>query len=176
MVRFRVDESVTDEDAGELWPVYQSVFGDQPSQEAWQEAVWDRHRVREGFRLARAYDSSGALVGFAYGYVGGSGQWWTDSARTVLEPDIAERWLGGHFELVSVGVAQDARGRGIGRGLMHALLDDLAQDRLLRMTVSDPSDPARRLYASEGWQVLGPGLGEATVIMGKAVDRTSSRG
>lgn len=34
------------------------------------------------------YDAD-ALVGFAYGYTGEVGQWWTDSAREVLEPQVA---------------------------------------------------------------------------------------
>ena len=38
---------------------------------------------------------------------------------------------------------------------------------LLLMTTSDEADPARRLYASDGWRVIGPGIGEETVIMGK---------
>jgi GNAT superfamily N-acetyltransferase len=107
------------------------------------------------------------LVGFAYGYTGEQGQWWTDNALKVLEPDVAEAWLGGHFELVSIGVLDAARRGGIGRGLMHVLLEGLPHERLLLMTSSDPSDPARRLYASEGWHVLGPGIGDGTVILGR---------
>jgi GNAT superfamily N-acetyltransferase len=170
MVRITVDESAADDDAGQLWPVYDSVFGDQPDFATWREAVWDRHRVREGFRLARAY-ADGTLVGFAYGYTGRTGQWWTDNARTVLEPEVAATWLGGHFELVSIGVLDAARGAGVGRRLMRALLDGLPHDRLLLMTSVDASDPARRLYASEGWQVLGPGTGAGTVIMGRRAGR-----
>jgi ribosomal protein S18 acetylase RimI-like enzyme len=166
MVRFRVEESVGDVDAREVWPAYDAVFGDQPDIGTWREAVWDRHHVREGFRLGRAYVDD-ALVGFAYGYTGRRGQWWTDNAAQVLEPEVAAEWLDGHFELVSIGVISAARGSGIGRGLMRVLLDGLPHERLLLMTSSDPADPARRLYASEGWQVLGPGIGEGTVIMGK---------
>lgn len=166
MVRFRVDESVGEADAREVWPLYDSVFGDVPDFPTWREAVWDRHHGREGFRLARAYVDD-ALVGFAYGYTGRRGQWWTDNAAQVLEPEVAAAWLDGHFELVSIGVTSAARGSGIGRGLMRVLLDGLPHERLLLMTSSDPADPARRLYASEGWQVLGPGIGEGTVIMGK---------
>lgn len=161
--------SVTDEDTASIWPVYQSVFGDQPTMQAWRDAVWDRHRVREGFRLARAYDGD-ALVGFAYGYTGESGQWWTDHAREVLPPEVADAWLGGHFELVSLGVVERARRAGFGRGLMHAVTHGLHHDRLLLMTTSDDSDPARRLYASEGWRVIGPGTGAGTVIMGKRAE------
>jgi ribosomal protein S18 acetylase RimI-like enzyme len=169
MVQFRVGESVAEADGAEVWLVYESVFGDQSSYQTWRESVWDKHSARDGFRLARAYEA-GALVGFAYGYTGESGQWWTDHARTVLEPEVAETWLGGHFELVSIGVVGGARGSGIGRRLMHILLDGLPHERSLLMTTSDPSDPARRLYASEGWRVLGPGIGDATVIMGRRAE------
>jgi len=91
--------------------------------------------------------------------------------RRVLEPGVAETWLGGHFELVSIGVTHAARHRGVGRGLMHVILEGLPHERLLLMTSSDPSDPARRLYASEGWHVLGPGIGAGTVIMGRRLER-----
>lgn len=171
-VSTRVDESATEHDADELWPVYDAVFADQPDRETWQRDVWDRHRTRDGFRLARAHDDGG-LVGFAYGYTGQRGQWWTDRAREVLDPDVAGKWLGGHFELVSIGVLERARRAGVGRRLLHALLHDLPHERWVLMTSADASDPARRLYASEGWQVLGPGIGEGRVIMGRRSDRAS---
>jgi hypothetical protein len=50
---------------------------------------------------------------------------------------------------------------------MRILLGGLPHERLLLMTSADPHDPARRLYASEGWDVLGPGIGDETVIMGR---------
>jgi ribosomal protein S18 acetylase RimI-like enzyme len=167
--RFSVDHSAGAADGVAIWPVYQAVFGDYVAFEAWRDAVWDKHRLRDGFRLARAYDGD-ALLGFAYGYTGRPGQWWTDNARKVLEPEVADAWLGDHFEVVSLGVLEAARGAGIGRGLMHALLDGLQHERLLLMTTSDASDPARRLYDSEGWRVIGPGIGHGTVIMGKRHD------
>jgi GNAT superfamily N-acetyltransferase len=174
MARFRVDDAVTAEDGSAVWPVYDSVFGDCSDYETWRGAVWDRHSTRSGFRLARAYCAD-ALVGFAYGYTGEHGQWWTDNALKVLDPDTAEAWLGGHFELVSIGVLDLARRGGIGRQLMQILLEGLPHERLLLMTSSDPSDPARQLYASEGWSVLGPGIGDGRVIMGRStVDPTTS--
>lgn len=166
MVRLRVDDSASAEDGTTLWPVYDAVFHDHASCEAWRETVWDRHRVRDGFRLARAY-AGDTLVGFAYGYTGQRGQWWVDRAREVLDPAVAEAWLGGHFELVSIGVLEAARGAGVGRTLLRTLLDGLPHDRLLLMTTADPAHPARRLYAADGWEVLGPGTGEGSVIMGR---------
>ena len=166
MIRIALTESVTAHDAALVWPVYESAFRDDSDYETWREAVWDKHSVRSGFRLARAYDGD-ALVGFAYGYTGEHGQWWTDRALAVLRPDVADEWLGGHFELVSIGVLDTARRGGVGRSLMRVLLRDLPHERLLLMTSSDGDDPARRLYASEGWQVLGPGIRDDTVIMGR---------
>jgi ribosomal protein S18 acetylase RimI-like enzyme len=166
VARFRVDESATAADGVSIWPAYQSIFGDYPTFAAWRDAVWDKHRVRGGFRLARAYDGD-ALVGFAYGYTGRPGQWWTDHAGEVLEQAVAEAWLGGHFEVVSLGVVAQARRGGIGQRLMHLLTEGLNHDRLLLMTTADATDPARCLYASQGWRVIGPGIGHGKVIMGK---------
>jgi ribosomal protein S18 acetylase RimI-like enzyme len=90
---------------------------------------------RASRRWSGGYDAD-ALVGFACGYTGEFGQWWTDRARVELEPQVAGAWLGGHFELVSIGVAGAARRAGIGRGLVHALLDRLPHERLFLMTSS----------------------------------------
>lgn len=169
-VRITTATQVWPDDAEELWPVYDAVFADQPDAATWRAEVWDRHVARAGFRLARAYDG-GALVGFAYGYTGEAGQWWTDHAREVLPAHVADAWLGGHFEVVTLGVLPAARRAGTGRALMASLLDALPHERLLLMTTSDPVDPGRRLYAATGWQVLGPGLGEATVILGRRAAR-----
>jgi hypothetical protein len=49
---------------------------------------------------------------------------------------------------------------------MRAITEGLPHDRLLLMTTTDAADPARRLYASDGWQVIGPGIGDGTVIIG----------
>ena len=38
---------------------------------------------------------------------------------------------------------------------------------LYRPGTADAEDPARHLYASEGWQVIGPGLRDEQVIMGR---------
>ena len=59
---------------------------------------------------------------------------------------------------MSIGVLPEARGRGLGAGLMRVLTRGLSEHRWLLMTTEDADDPARHLYASEGWQVIGPGL------------------
>src|SRR5690242_18126851 len=69
MTTYDVVASVSDRESREVFEVYDAVFGDQPDHDAWRSGIWDRHRVREGFRLARAYDGE-RLVGFGYGYTG----------------------------------------------------------------------------------------------------------
>ncbi len=107
-------------------------------------------------------------MGFAYGYTGQRGQWWTDHVAEVLAPEVADEWLGGHFELVSIGVLPAARGTGVGAQLLEAVCAGLPQERWLLTTTADETDPARRLYARHGWQVLGRGIAEDTVVMGHA--------
>jgi len=168
MAHVEVVEQVSEHIAREdLWPLYRSVFGDFEDVDSWHAQVWDRHTARAGFRLALAREGD-ALVGFGYGYTGERGQWWTDNAAKVLHPQVASDWLGGHFELVSIGVDEAARGAGIGRHLMKALTDGLEQSRWMLMTSADTDDPARRLYRSTGWAVIGPGLSPEQVIMGRA--------
>ena len=59
-----------------------------------------------------------ALVGFAYGYVGERGQWWSDRVVEALPVAVTDVWVGGHFEFVELAVLPDYRGQGIG-GLLH---------------------------------------------------------
>jgi ribosomal protein S18 acetylase RimI-like enzyme len=171
-LRVESTAGVDDAVAADLWPVYDAVFGDQPDHATWAASVWERHTARQGFRLARAYDGA-RLVGFGYGYTGERGQWWTDHVAETLPPDVAATWLGGHFELVSIGVLEPARGRGVGSALMRELTAGLPHERWLLMTTADDADPARRLYAAQGWEVLGPGLASDQVVMGRL--RTSGR-
>jgi GNAT superfamily N-acetyltransferase len=81
--------------------------------------------------------------------------------------------LGGHFELVTIGVLEDIRGRGAGRRLLECLTADLPHPRRLLMTTADESDPARRMYAADGWQVIGPGLRADQVILAQGQARQS---
>lgn len=159
-----LDELASLEVGVSLWPLYDATFGD-ASRRAWL-STWERHRARAGFRVVRAV-ADNEVVGFAYGYTGEAGQWWTDAVRATLPSEVADTWLGGHFELVSLGVSASARGGGLGRRLLRRITADLPHARLLLQASADPGVPARRLYASDGWVVLGPGTG-GDVVLGRA--------
>ena len=112
MVRFLNERHrETSIDTESVWSVYEAVFGDFSDKHTWRAVVWDKHTARHGFRVAKAFEDE-VLVGFAYGYTGDKGQWWTDNALETLNPDVGEAWLGGHFELVSLGVRESAEGNG----------------------------------------------------------------
>ena len=127
--------------------------------------VYEKTAARDGFRIATVRHE-GRVVGFAWGYTGERGQWWSDRVASTL-PDEARSWVGGHFELVELAVLPEFRGRGLGRALLRAVTD-VPHERLLLQTSEAADDPARRLYASEGWRVLGPGVGEGTVVLGRS--------
>lgn len=158
--------TVTEAEVEALWPVWAAVFGDVDDIAHWREQVWDRHAARDGFRLARASDGD-RLLGFAYGYTGEHGQWWTDWIAGRWPEPLAAEWLGGHFELVSLGVLAAARRQGAGARLLDLLTTDLPHARRLLMTTDDADDPARRLYASRGWQVVGPAVAPGRVVLGQ---------
>src|SRR3954454_25102294 len=142
MISYDVVTEVTEDDTQELWTVYDAVFGDEVDLDSWRTRTWDLHVARDGFRLARAYDGE-RLVGFGYGFTGEHGQWWTDQASRVLAPGVAAEWLGGHFDLVSLGVLEAARGHGVGRALLRKVTRDLPHERWTLMTEADADDPAR---------------------------------
>jgi ribosomal protein S18 acetylase RimI-like enzyme len=123
-----------------------------------------RHAAREGFRLVVAASPDGGASGFAYGYTGQPGQWWTDRLLERIPHEIAERWVGGHFEFVELAVRPASQRRGIGRALHDALLDGLPHRRALLGTWPDDR-PARRLYQRAGWRDLAP-IDEDSVLMG----------
>jgi ribosomal protein S18 acetylase RimI-like enzyme len=116
------------------------------------------HAGREGFRFRAALADDGRLLGFAYGYLGSSGQWWHDLVAAAMSRADQSRWLArGHFELVELHVHQDARRRGIGGRLHDAILAGLPSPTAVLSTQTD-NEPALALYRSRGWQILVPEL------------------
>ncbi len=154
----------------ELAAVHSLAF-EQPSREA---AMADRarfrdeqlptHRSRDGFRCA-VLRLAGELVGFAYGYSGARGQWWTDQIMRDVPPELSEVWLGGHFEIVEIAVDPRHHGRGFGTALHDALVWNQPHDKALLTTYRDER-PASRLYRSLGWQLLHPEVLKDSVLYG----------
>jgi ribosomal protein S18 acetylase RimI-like enzyme len=117
-------------------------------------AVLPLHLGRKEFSLTTARDASGAIVGYCYGYVGDHGQFWTDYVADRIHPSLEKAWLGDHLEIVELAVEKSARGKGVGRSLLTALLDSRGDDRMALLTVAKKA-PALDLYESIGFTSFG---------------------
>jgi broad specificity phosphatase PhoE/GNAT superfamily N-acetyltransferase len=144
-----------------LTPVHRAAFtapGYDESEEAvsrFRREQLPAHAARPGFRCTTLL-LAGTVAGFAYGYTGRRGQWWTDTVAARVPAALADEWLGGHFELVEVAVAPEHQGRGFGAALVDHLLLGLPHDRAL-LTTYDDERPAPRLYRRLGWDRLATG-------------------
>jgi GNAT superfamily N-acetyltransferase len=140
----------------ELVAVYRSAFQPAPYHETdvdvlrFAASTLPRHAERRGFRLVVARDE-GDVVGFGYGYTSAPGQWWHDRVVEALG-DPAREALVGAFELVTLAVLSDRRGRGIG-GALHDRL--LAGAQRAALSTLDADTPARSLYERRSWRTLG---------------------
>lgn len=115
-----------------------------------RQRILDVHADRPGFRGFVATDSSDRVVGMVYGYHGEPGQWWHDTVVQQLERDAASRWLGDSYELVEVAVDPAWQARGIGRGLIDALLAGRDEATCVLSTRTDSR--AHRLYERLGFE------------------------
>ena len=138
--------------AEDVWRCYDAVFGDRPDFVQWRSQMYGPHCARDGFRLALATEQD-AVIGFAWGYIGSRGQYWSDLVEQAL-PQVAHEWVGGHFEFVELAVLPSHRRHGLGQLLLDSLLADVDR-RCLLSTSADEGDPAVRLYRRNGWQSLG---------------------
>ena len=134
------------EEIAEIWPA--------ASRERVGE-ILPRHAGREGFRF-RMGEDDGRMVGFTYGYLGASGQWWHDLVAAEMSDEQEERWLGpGHFEFVELHVRPDYRRQGLGGALHDELLIGLDSPTAVLSTQTE-NEPALALYRGRGWQVVVP--------------------
>ena len=163
--------------AAELAAVYRSAFGapgyDEDAAEAERFATEQLllYAQREGFKLVVArLPSPAGIVGFAYGYTGQRGQWWSDRVAETAPAEIVTAWIGGHFEVVEMAVSVEAQGQGLGSSLHDVLMADLPHQKALLTTYVDDR-PASRLYRRKGWQVLVPDLGWDSALYGLSLDR-----
>jgi ribosomal protein S18 acetylase RimI-like enzyme len=118
-----------------------------------------QHTERPGFRAVGAFaatPSGEELVGFGYGYLVAPGQWWHDQVRAALDRRTAKRWLPGSFEVCELHVHPEHQSRGLGRALLHALLDGLPYPAAL-LSTPDSDTKAFRLYHADGFVDLARG-------------------
>ena len=112
------------------------------------------HVRRPGWRAVGWLDPAGPLLGIAYGYTGGPGQWWYEEVRRGLHGDPAG-WTDDYFELTELHVRPDAQGTGLGEGLLRALLAGTDRPHVLLSTPEHgPRPPSRawRLYRRLGFR------------------------
>lgn len=141
--------------------VYREVFAIPPYAETEEDAArfadrLPRHAANDGFRCAVAHDG-GRVVGFGYGYTSRPGQWWHDVVRAGLDPDEAERWPTGAFELAQLAVLAPWRGRGIGGRLHDRLLDGCPSPTAIA-SVIERDNPAVAFCWRRGWATLREGF------------------
>jgi ribosomal protein S18 acetylase RimI-like enzyme len=116
--------------------------------------MWLAHMLRADWRCVAALNSEERLVGIAYGYRGGPGQWWHEQVRRgILEHEgtgVAEYWLSDYFELTEVHVRPDSQGAGVGEELLRRLLSGV---RAANVLLSTPEGPSRawKLYGRLGF-------------------------
>lgn len=128
-------------------------YGTTPEGLAGLRASILRHTAGPGYRYRAARAPDGTIVGFAYGYAGGPGQWWYDAVAPALGPERAGRWPGDYLEFVELAVAPAWQGRGIGGRLHDAPLAG-ALHRTAALSTLQAETAALRLYRRRGWQVL----------------------
>lgn len=132
----------------EALQVYVSAMGYPPGTARQRRSLWLDHVRRPGWRAVGGLDASGALLGIAYGYTGGPGQWWFEEVRRGLrgaEPE-AQRWLRDYFELTELHVRPDAQGTGLGEGLLRALLAGTSRSHVLLSTPEYGHHPPGRAW------------------------------
>ena len=74
-----------------------------------------------------------------------------------LQGYVIARAVAGEAEILNLAVAPEARGRGLGGGLLDAMLDLLRRSEVgeVFLEVRQGNVPARGLYHSRGFEVVG---------------------
>ena len=139
---------------GEALQIYVTAMGYPPSTARQRRSLWLDHVRRPGWRAVGWLDPAGPLLGIAYGYSGGPGQWWHEEVRRGLR-GRDRAWTDDYFELTELHVRPDAQGGGLGEGLLRALLSGTGHARVLLSTPEHgPRAPGRawRLYRRLGFE------------------------
>ena len=159
----------------EVVTVYAAVFGAPPTAAgpadiAAFRASLARQVRKPGFRACTARSSDGRMVGFAYGWEGGPGDWWWGIAAGAVNPEVRRRWFADCFVIAELAVLSDARRLGIGGTLLDTLLAATERASAVLSTLAD-ADAALAFYAARGWRRLAtdlrfPGSDAEWIILG----------
>ena len=137
--------------------IYVSAMGYPPGTARQRRSLWLDHVRRPGWRAVGWLDPAGQLLGIAYGYTGGPGQWWYEEVRRGLRgaAPAMTAMTDDYFELTELHVLPDAQGGGLGEGLLRALLAGTNRAHVLLSTPEHgPRPPGRawRLYRRLGFR------------------------
>lgn len=163
---------------GQFAAVYWAAFAPAPyGRQEHEVAEFARalplHVRRDGFRSVVAYNGTHDIIGIAYGYRTQPGQWWYDNVARALGEEAAKLWLSDTFQVTELAVMPEHQRAGIGGGLLHGLLEGLAQERAILSTL-DAETAGRAMYRARGWQdLIGgfyfPGVPRRYAIMGRVL-------
>jgi len=159
----------------DMLEIYGAAMGYPPSIVEARYGHAAAHTTRMGFEAVGAFDPSGVLVGFGYGYTTRAGQWWHDQVADALGRSTSRQWLRDSFELCEFHVRPDQQGMGVGRTVLRTLLSDVTAGQVV-LSTPDGDTRAFRLYRSEGFVDLlrghyFPGDTRPFAILGQTIAR-----
>ncbi len=133
--------------------MHRSALGAGALSDEWAEDRLPAHTRRPGFAFLVAREAD-EVVGFAYGYDGAYGRWWTEHVAASLSAEQRALWLDPpHYEVVELHVSPRRQRHGLGSALLAQLLTRQPYDRAV-LTTQAGSRKARAFYAKNGWQEL----------------------
>lgn len=112
-------------------------------------AVYARHAAHPGFRAFGAFEED-RLIGFGYGAICRTGQWWFDQISPSLRAAGYARWIADPYAVTELHVRPEYHGHGLGLALLTRLLSGVENPTALLSTY-DGDTRARRLYAGLGF-------------------------
>ena len=149
--------------------VYAAAMNPPKDQLPGRHTIMERHAGYAAFRAIAAIvppaggapadgaPADGELVGFAYGFHGGGGQWWHDvvsrTTASILGSRAARDWFGDSLEIAEVHVLPSYQGRGTGLAMMLRLTAG-RPERAAVLSTMDANTRARRLYRGLGFTDL----------------------
>lgn len=142
----------------EVVDAYATVFGGPPVSASAADiaafrASLPRHIRKSGFRACTARAADGRLVGFAYGWEGGPGDWWWDIVAGAVNEDVRRHWFADCFVIAELVVLRESRRRGIGGALLDTLLAATERPAAVLSTRAD-AEAALAFYAARRWRKL----------------------